>query len=64
MYLYKNTRIHLDKVKNLRTFLELETVVHHNAPEKAFVEEQEEVKLKLKLDSGQYISGSYSDLLA
>jgi len=29
LYIYKNTRIHLDEVKNLGEFLELETVVNN-----------------------------------
>ena len=63
LYLYRHTRIHLDNVKNLGEFLELETVAYDNIPENLLLEEHEEVKRKLKLEPEQYISNSYSDLL-
>lgn len=63
LYLYKHTRIHLDNVKGLGSFLELETVFHNNVSEDSLFREHEEVKHKLKLDSHEYVSDSYSDLL-
>lgn len=61
LYVYKDTRIHLDKVKRLGRFLELETVVtkgkKHAEKEFALV-----VKL-LNLDLSKQIKASYRDLL-
>ena len=61
LYVYKDTRIHLDEVKGLGKFLELETVVtkskRHAQKEFALV-----VKL-LNLDLTKQIKSSYRDLL-
>lgn len=61
LYVYKDTRIHLDQVKGLGKFLELETVVtkgkKHAEKEFALV-----VKL-LNLDLEKQIQASYRDLL-
>ena len=61
LYLYKGTRIHLDTVKNLGLFLELETVVQKGLrdAEKRF----NEVVSFLKLDLNQQIKASYKNLL-
>ena len=61
LYIYKNTRIHLDTVKNLGAFLELETVVvseDHDVQ----AEFDEVVKL-LHLDFKNQIRCSYRDLI-
>lgn len=63
LYLYKHTRIHLDNVKRLGSFVELETVFNGSEGEKSLLKEHEEIKHALKLDSFQSILGSYSDLL-
>ncbi len=61
LYLYKNTRIHLDKVRHLGYFLELETKV---------VNGQKDAEIRfnylldlLKLQEVQEIRASYKDLL-
>lgn len=61
LYMYKNTRIHLDSVKGLGNFLELESVVVKNkkSSEKEF---NELVKL-LNLDLSKQIKASYKDLI-
>jgi len=61
LYLYKGTRIHLDTVKNLGTFLELETVVDKGLKdaENRFAET---VKL-LNLDLSKQLKTSYKYLL-
>jgi len=61
LFLYKNTRIHLDKVKNLGEYLELETVVSGNKliAEKEFLE----VINLLKLNTDKQIKSSYRNLL-
>ena len=61
LYIYKNTRIHLDTVINLGSFLELETVVvseDHDVQ----AEFDEVVKL-LHLDFKNQIRCSYRDLI-
>ncbi|MCK9351378.1 MAG: class IV adenylate cyclase [Candidatus Paceibacterota bacterium] len=62
LYLYKNTRIHLDTVDDLGEFIELETVVLGDTKE-SYEKEHEEVKNRLLLKNYPAIAGSYSDLL-
>lgn len=61
LYIYKNTRIHLDEVKNLGNFLELETVVKNNIQEGK--KEFDEVVELLKLNVSKQIKSSYRTLL-
>lgn len=61
LFIYKNTRIHLDEVKNLGEFLELETVVKDNMQESK--KEFDEVVELLKLDVSKQIKSSYRTLL-
>jgi predicted adenylyl cyclase CyaB len=62
LWIYKNTRIHFDKVMGLGDFLELETVVNQKPKRQSLREFKEVVKL-LKLDTKKAISFSYSDLV-
>lgn len=61
LYLYKNTRIHLDKVKGLGSFIELETLVIDDLrnAENRFYEMVEILELNTKIQ----IRASYRDLL-
>ena len=61
LYMYDNTRVHLDSVKNLGTFLELETLVI-NGKEDA-VRRFDKIIGLLKLDTGAQIKKSYRDLI-
>jgi predicted adenylyl cyclase CyaB len=61
LYLYKNTRIHLDEVKKLGKFLELETVV--TGYRKSAKKEFNEVVNLLKIKPGNQIRASYSNLI-
>ena len=61
LYLYKNTRIHLDKVKHLGRFIELETVV-----DKGKIDAQkrfDELVRLLELDLKKQIKTSYRFLI-
>ena len=62
LYIYKNTRIHLDAVNNLGQFLELETVVKEITKEEAKIEFYEVVEF-LGLDLEKQIRKSYRDLM-
>lgn len=62
LWIYKNTRIHLDNVYRLGKFLELETVVKGNNLKKAKEEFIKVIKL-LNLSAHEKESKSYSDLL-
>lgn len=61
LYIYKNTRIHLDEVKQLGTYLELESVVVSTQAE-AQIEFDEVVNL-LKIHKFDEIRSSYRDLI-
>jgi len=60
--LYQNTRIHLDKVKNLGYFLELETVLNNISKDEALIEFNSIVNF-LKLNFNNQIRSSYRDLM-
>jgi len=62
LWIYKNTRIHLDIVEKLGHFLELETVVRGNSLKNARNEHAEVINL-LRIDKCKKISTSYSNLL-
>lgn len=61
LFIYKNTRIHLDSVKNLGCFLELETVVKQITKNEA-IKEFDNVVKDLNLDLEAQIKKSYRDL--
>ena len=61
VWMYKNTRIHLDIVRDLGEFVELETVFQGQSETEA-VEEHQHVKTTLKLNAAEPIAVSYSEL--
>jgi predicted adenylyl cyclase CyaB len=61
LYLYKNTRIHLDKVSKLGNFIELESVVVKG--KKKALKEFDEVVGLLGIDLEKQIRKSYRDLI-
>lgn len=63
LYMYKNTRIHLDVVEGLGFFVELETVCNGSFAKNEYQEEHDEVVQKLDLIKYQSVKGSYADLL-
>ena len=63
LFIYKNTRIHLDDVKNLGTYVELETVFNTNQIEEELITEHNFVIKSLGLDTLEKIPNSYSDLM-
>ncbi len=62
LFLYGATRIHLDQVAGLGSFVELETVLHGKDAAEAEAE-HELVKRALRLEEQLAVSASYSDLL-
>jgi len=63
VWLWENVRIHLDDVKGLGQFVELEAVTD----EKGVVESHQRVEIlmrALEIQSDQLVEGSYGDLLA
>jgi adenylate cyclase len=63
LYQIKNTRIHLDKVKDLGCFIELETVVHDESQMEKLRKENQEIRELLKIKSKDLVERSYSDIL-
>ena len=63
LFMYKNTRIHFDDVKNLGTYIELETVFNTKQNEDDLVAEHNFVIKTLGLDTLEKIPNSYSDLI-
>ena len=62
LWLFGNTRIHLDEVKNLGQFVELETVIRSQTEVEAQAEHQL-VKEALGIKEEDLVSASYSDLV-
>lgn len=60
-WMFKNTRIHLDRVEGLGEFVELETVFQGQSETEA-VEEHQHVKTTLNLNAAEPIAVSYSEL--
>ena len=63
LFIYKHTRIHLDTVKGLGSFIELETVFSGGLETDKAKKEHEEIKGFLGIDNFPLIAGSYSNLL-
>ncbi|MBD3363158.1 CYTH domain-containing protein [Candidatus Dojkabacteria bacterium] len=63
LYEIDSTRIHLDEVNNLGTFLELETVVKNELDTKKYKQENKRIKNLLGIKNSNLIESSYSDLL-
>lgn len=61
LYLYKNTRIHLDEVEGLGKFLELETVVKGSTEDG--IDEFNSVVELLRLDTSKQLKSSYRTIL-
>ena len=62
LWIFGNTRIHLDEVKNLGQFVELETVIRNQTEAEAQAEHQF-VKDALGIKEADLVSVSYSDLV-
>ncbi len=62
LWMFGDTRIHLDRVVNLGEFVELETVIGNQTEAEARAEHQL-VKDALEIRERDLVSGSYSDLL-
>jgi predicted adenylyl cyclase CyaB len=62
LYLWRHTRIHLDEVAGLGTFLELETVVDGISLDEAEAEAREAIRA-LELDPSRFLDRPYLELL-
>jgi predicted adenylyl cyclase CyaB len=62
LYVYKNTRIHLDRIEKLGNFIELESVITRNKG--SALKEFNEVVNLLNLDISRQIKKSYKDLIS
>ena len=62
LWLWRNTRVHLDRVEHLGDFLELETVLSGIGPAEGTAESEEVIGL-LELDRKLFISVPYLELL-
>ena len=62
VWMFKNTRIHLDRVADLGQFIELETVFQGQTEAEA-IDEHQHVKNTLHLSTADPVAVSYSDLV-
>ena len=62
LYLWDNTRVHLDAVDGLGTFVELETTVYGDEVDTA-ERECQQVFVDLELDERRVVGPSYADLI-
>ncbi len=63
LYLVGRTRIHLDRVRGLGDFLELEVVLREDEPEPAGEREAHELMARLGVDPDRLVDVAYVDLL-
>lgn len=64
LFLVGRTRVHLDDVKHLGQFLELEVVLEDDEPSEVGVAEANELMTRLGVEPSQLVTGAYVDLLA
>ena len=64
LFLVGRTRVHLDEVRDLGNFLELEVVLGDGEPLEAGILEAQGLMARLGIDSSLLIEGAYVDLLA
>ncbi len=64
LYICGQTRIHLDWVEKLGTFMELEVILHNDQNPQEGYKIAEELMDKLNIQKSQLISGAYADMLA
>jgi predicted adenylyl cyclase CyaB len=60
--MYGQTRIHLDEVEHLGSFVEFEYVLQDNESPEAGISEVERLRSVFGIDEAALVSGSYSDL--
>lgn len=63
LYLVGRTRVHLDRVEGLGSFLELEVVLNADEPASAGVDEAHALMRRLGVDAEQLVAHAYVDLL-
>jgi predicted adenylyl cyclase CyaB len=63
LFIYKNTRIHLDEVKSLGSYVELETVFKEGGDEEELKKEHNFIIESLSLNKFELVKESYSDLV-
>jgi predicted adenylyl cyclase CyaB len=64
LYLVGQTRIHIDEVEGLGTFLELEVVLRADQSAEDGHRVAEELMVRLGVATGDLVAGAYADLLA
>jgi predicted adenylyl cyclase CyaB len=64
LFLVGRTRVHLDDVKDLGHFLELEVVLEDHEPSASGVAEAHTLLTRLGVERSQLVTGAYVDLLA
>ena len=62
LYFVGRTRIHLDRVKGLGNFLELEVVLNDGESSEDGVEESKSILCQLGVKDAQLVEGAYVDL--
>jgi predicted adenylyl cyclase CyaB len=63
LFLIGRTRVHLDDVKDLGHFLELEVVLNEGELAEAGIHEARSLMARLGIESSQLVAGAYVDLL-
>ena len=63
LYFVGRTRVHLDRVKGLGNFLELEVVLEDNESSEDGIEEAKTILCQLGVKDAQLVEGAYVDLL-
>ena len=64
LFLVGRTRVHLDQVKDLGEFLELEVVLNEGEPPEAGIAEAHALMEQLGIESSQLIEDAYVDILS
>jgi len=64
LFIVGRTRVHLDQVKDLGHFLELEVVLREGESPEAGVQEAYELMATLGVEKSQLVEGAYVDLLS